>query len=134
MTMKGGRIMENKNAGDRLGSWGEDQALAYLQNLGMGFVERNFRAGSGEVDLIMEDADMLVFVEVKTRRSLMYGPPEESITSTKIRRVYQAALSYLDQFESDHRDWRIDVIAIECTSDCRVRRIDHYPNIDVQLS
>jgi putative endonuclease len=124
--------MKDEQAVEQLGPWGEDQALTYLQQLGMDLIERNFRVASGEIDLIMEDADALVFVEVKTRRSLRFGPPEESITNTKLRRIYQAALAYLDQFECDHRNWRIDVVAIECMAKRRVRRLDHYPNIEVR--
>jgi putative endonuclease len=126
------RIMKDERAGEKLLSWGEGQALTYLQQLGMDLIERNCSVAGGEIDLIMEDADVLVFVEVKTRRSLRFGSPEESITNTKVGRIYQAALAYLDQFESDHRNWRIDVVAIECTAERRVRRLDHYPNIEVR--
>jgi putative endonuclease len=69
-------IQRNKN----LGRWGEDQALAYLISKGLVLLQRNFRVVVGELDLIMDDSGILVFVEVKTRRSLNFGAPEEGIT------------------------------------------------------
>jgi putative endonuclease len=78
----------------------------------------------------MDDSGILVFVEVKTRRSLNFGAPEEGITLTKIKRIYQAALEYIELKNLFDREWRIDVVAIECTHELKVSRIDHYPNID----
>ena len=112
------------------GAWGEDQALAFLESRGMVCVTRNFRVVCGELDLIMDDSGVLVFVEVKTRRSLSFGAPEENVTPAKIKRIYQTSLEYLELNELFDRDWRIDVVAIECTYDLKVLRIEHYPNIE----
>ena len=113
----------------RIGQWGETQALQYLETKGMRLVERNVRAGNGEIDLIMEDSSDLVFIEVKTRSSLQYGSAEESVTEMKKRRMYEAAASYLDQHDLHDVAWRLDVVTIQCTPDRRLIRLDHYANI-----
>ncbi|MCK4741179.1 MAG: YraN family protein, partial [Anaerolineales bacterium] len=62
----------------RLGEWGEAEARRYLETMGYVFVDRNYRAQEGEIDLVMQDGDIVVFVEVKTRTSNKFGAPEES--------------------------------------------------------
>jgi putative endonuclease len=112
-----------------LGSWGEQRAAEFLARMGMVLVTRNYRVPEGEIDLIMEDSGTLVFVEVKTRASLRFGNPEESIKKRKLARMYQAAHAYLESQEVEPIDWRFDVIAIVCSADREVRRIDHYKGI-----
>ncbi len=65
----------------RLGEWGEAEARRYLETMGYVFVDRNYRAQEGEIDLVMQDGDIVVFVEVKTRTSNKFGAPEESEAS-----------------------------------------------------
>ena len=62
------------------GRMGEDRACLYLEEKGMVLVTRNFRCKHGEIDLIMKDGSVFVFVEVKTRRSRLYGEPIEAVT------------------------------------------------------
>jgi putative endonuclease len=124
--------LKGKNDPHSVGAWGEDQALAFLECRGMVCIDRNFRVVVGEVDLIMDDSGILVFIEVKTRRSLNFGDPEEGITPAKMNRVYQASLEYIDLNHLFDREWRIDVVAIKCTHDLKISRIEHYPNIDYQ--
>jgi len=112
-----------------LGIWGERRAYEFLEQKGMILIERNFRVREGEIDLVMEDAGNLVFVEVKTRSSLQFGAPEDSIHKRKLDRLFKAAHAYLEGLENSEQDWRIDIVAIECTSDRIVKRLDHYPNI-----
>ena len=57
------------------GRMGEDRACLYLEEKGMTLVTRNFRCKHGEIDLIMKDGSVFVFIEVKTRRSRLYGEP-----------------------------------------------------------
>jgi putative endonuclease len=113
----------------RLGLWGEEVALKHLEAKGMVLLARNFRVAAGEIDLIMRDDDMLVFIEVKTRRSLAYGSPEESVTGKKLGRIYKAALEFLERNDCGPSAWRIDLIAIECSRERSITRIDHYPNL-----
>jgi putative endonuclease len=125
--------MDKQEHRESLGEWGEREALGFLQQSGMSFVDRNFHCTTGEVDLIMQEGEILVFVEVKTRRSLRFGAPEESITKTKLARMYQTALAYLDITKQMDREWRMDVVAIVCDRARRVTRMDHYANLQGPL-
>lgn len=96
------------------GNYGEDLAVKFLQEKGYDIVERNYRYGHGEIDIVAKIKDILVFVEVKFRKSLEFGPPELAITRTKQKQVRKIAELYIyDKGEKiDFEDARIDVIAI----------------------
>lgn len=76
-------------------------------------LERNFRCRYGEIDIVAEDEHDLVFVEVKTRRGVAYGRPEEAVTLRKQRKLIELALYYLDLHACSERSWRIDVVAVQ---------------------
>lgn len=101
-----------KNYNHSLGSWGERLAAAYLAERGFEILERNFYTPYGELDLVMRRANEMVFVEVKTRSSEMFGWPELALTPKKRAHLLNAALYYLEQHPEFEGDWRIDVIAI----------------------
>ena len=96
----------------RLGALGETVAAAHLEAQGLNVVDRNFRTRYGEVDLIAEDSGTLVFVEVKTRRSLAFGAPEESVTPRKRARLANVAAAYLQLHGLEQQNWRIDVVGV----------------------
>ena len=96
----------------KLGKTGEDLAVAFLQRKGYTIVERNFRILQGELDIIAQDGEYLVFVEVKTARSLAFGAPETWVTRRKQMQIGQIAAAYLQQKEYGEIDCRFDVIAI----------------------
>ena len=96
----------------RLGALGETVAAAHLEAQGLKVVDCNFRTRYGEVDLIAEDSGTLVFVEVKTRRSLAFGAPEESVTPRKRARLAKVAAAYLQLHGLEQRNWRIDVVGV----------------------
>lgn len=100
--------MGNKALGDR----GEDAAAAYLTNVGMTVVERNWRAKSGEVDIVALDGEQIVLVEVKTRRTVSAGTPEDAVTPTKQRRYRRLAQAYLAHAGTPEASVRFDVISI----------------------
>jgi len=79
----------------RLGRLGEDRALAHLQTQGLTLLERNFLCKSGELDLIMLEGPMLVFVEVRRRASSRFGGAVYSVTPAKQQRLLRAAQYYL---------------------------------------
>ena len=110
------------NARQSLGKRGEQYAAQYLTNHGYAVRARNWRCPVGEIDLVTERDGMLIFVEVRTRRSDRLGTPEESITPTKRARLIAAAQTYLDEQGQADRDWRIDVVAIEIGSRGDVKR------------
>ena len=92
----------------------ETHAAAYLRDLGYRILAKNVRCPGGELDLVAEDDGVLVFVEVRARRSGVFGDAAESIGSQKRRRTIQAAESYLQEHPADaDRPSRIDVVAIQ---------------------
>lgn len=112
-----------------LGRWGEEQAAAYLADSGFMVLERNWRARSGEIDVIAGDGDTLVFVEVRTRRSTgRFGTAEESVDSRKIRQVRETAQLYLHMVKLHGRKCRFDVIAVTGSPEAGKPAIRHIPN------
>lgn len=112
----------------RLGMAGEGLARRHLESKGYTIVAANVRFASGEIDLVAEHGGTIVFVEVRTRRGTGTGSPEESITPKKRSKMTAAAQEYLQVHESEERDWRIDVVAVEIGHDGRLRRIDIIEN------
>jgi putative endonuclease len=110
----------------RIGAWGEEIARQYLETKGYRILARNWRTQEGEVDLVAQDGETIVFVEVKTRTSKEFGWPEESITVTKRRRLQRSAMAYLSDQDLIDILWRIDVIAIDRNHSGGVERLDHY--------
>jgi len=98
----------------QLGWRGEETVRRWLERRGFVFVERNFRTRYGEIDLIMRDGDVLVFIEVKTRRSRTFGAPEESISERKLERMEAAAEAFC-QRHAQIGPRRIDLAACEWT-------------------
>lgn len=95
-----------------LGRLGEDIAAAYLVRSGMHLLDRNVRLGRGEIDAVALDDGTLVIVEVKTRRTVVTGVPQESVTAAKLRTLRALTGRYLAEHSPPHRDLRIDVIAV----------------------
>jgi len=94
-----------------LGKWGESQAADYLQTHGLRIICRNYRCPLGEIDIIAQDGDCLVFCEVKTRSSNKYGLPQEAVVWTKQQKIAKVASWYLGSQEVT-MDIRFDVVAI----------------------
>lgn len=95
-----------------LGSWGEKFAREYLEEQGLDFVMQNFLCKMGEIDLIMRDGKVLVFVEVRVRHTQKHGDPLESINYRKQLKVRRTAEFYLQKYAQDD-EARIDVIGID---------------------
>ncbi len=96
----------------RLGERGEDAAAAYLERAGMTVIERNWRGTQGEVDIIALEDETLVLCEVKTRKTVSQGTPEEAITPAKQRRYVRLANAYMQQAGLDEVPVRFDVVSI----------------------
>ena len=95
-----------------LGQEGERIAEAYLRKKGYSLVERNYRCSVGELDLVVLDRRVIVFVEVKTRTDERFGAPLESVGKRKQQRIIKAALFFLSQHRLHHREARFDVVGI----------------------
>jgi putative endonuclease len=100
------------NAKQALGKEGERIAEQYLKKKGYKVVERNYRCAAGEVDLIVLDRRVIVFVEVKTRSGHQFGTPLEAVAPRKQRKMMLAAQFFLSQKKLHQRDARFDVVGI----------------------
>ncbi|KAB8289255.1 endonuclease [Bifidobacterium ramosum] len=103
----------------RLGSLGEDYAALWLQRQGCTILDRNWRTRYGEIDLIaLTHQRVILFVEVKTRRSTRFGVPQEAVTARKRMGLRRAGVQWLTDPEHRfaHRGVRFDVIAITVPS------------------
>lgn len=111
-----------------LGRSGEDLAAEYLVAHGYTIMEKNYRTPYGEIDLISQTGNAIVFVEVKTRASKSLGPPEISITPRKQEHMRSAADYYIQQHPEMDNDWRIDVITVQVGGIKELPLIDHFEN------
>jgi putative endonuclease len=94
----------------------ENKARRFLNRQGLIFIDRNYHCRMGEIDLIMEDADTIVFIEVRYRKSELFGGAMASVTPKKQQRVIKAAQHYLNEKKIWHRNVRFDVIAFSQNS------------------
>jgi putative endonuclease len=95
------------------GSIGEDLAVLFLEKKGFKILARNYRFERGEIDIVAEEGEELVFVEVKARRTSSYGAPEDAVTDEKQEQIRAVAEGYLFEKNIDNRPCRFDVLAIE---------------------
>jgi putative endonuclease len=114
--------------GDRrqLGAEGERRAAAHLERRGYRVLDRNVRAGGVELDVVAERGGLVVFVEVKTRRSSGPGAPEEAVDRRKQARLVQGARAWLRGRRRRYRAARFDVLACEVRPDgsWRIRHLE----------
>lgn len=96
---------------NKLGPKGEDIAAEYLRKKGYKLLHKNWRKGHHEIDLIVRNSNCIVFVEVKTRSSRQYGPPELAVSWKKQRHLAQAADGYMKQLHSPYSA-RFDILSI----------------------
>jgi len=96
----------------RIGDMGESLAVTFLKKNGYEIVEQNYRSALGEIDVIARDGGVLVFVEVKARRTDRYGGPKWAVTPQKKRKISMLALEYLKKTGQMDTDARFDVVAI----------------------
>lgn len=95
------------------GRRGEDIAALFLTGKGYRIIERNWRCPVGELDLIAQDQDTLVFVEVRSRSGARFGLAEESITPAKQARLVELAQTYVQEKALAAQRLRIDVVAVQ---------------------
>lgn len=114
-----------KNFNRQTGGVGERLAEEYLIKKGYELVLRNYSTRYGEIDLIMRDKDILVFVEVKTKIGINFGSPEEMFTRGKYEKVKRMATMYL---KGKDVACRIDMVGVEMGEDLKIR---HYENVVV---
>ncbi|MDP6625328.1 MAG: YraN family protein [Nitrospinota bacterium] len=94
------------------GKQGEKMAANYLKKNGYKIVEKNYHCKFGEIDVIAMDGDVLSFIEIKTRSSKEYVPPEFTVTKHKQSKIKRSACHYLGRHGIENRDCRFDIVAI----------------------
>ena len=118
----------NRSFRKDIGDWGERKAAELLRNQSYTILETNFRCRTGEIDIVAQDDDCLVFVEVRTKSGTNFGSPEESITNTKKQKLISAAMTYIQGHEDAPESWRIDVVAIQLTPTHKHLHTEHIKN------
>ena len=113
----------------RLGALGENLAEDFLRKKGFRSIARNHTNTFGELDLVMQDGEEVVFVEVKTRQDLSHGYPEEAVTSEKLLHIARAGEAFLKKQCWEEKRFRIDVVAVQLTGDDP--QIDHFEAVDM---
>ena len=103
---------------------GESLAVKHLKARGCEILAQNYRARRGEIDLIVQDGEFTVFVEVKTRRSLRFGLPQEAVTLQKQRQISKVALAYLQSHNLLDAPCRFDVIAIHLSPQLELLKLE----------
>ena len=100
--------MENR----KKGSLAEDKAILFLKNKGYNILYKNFYTMYGEIDIIGEKNDLIVFFEVKYRKSLKNGYPREAVSKTKQQKIKKTALLYISKNNIINKDFSFDVVEI----------------------
>lgn len=108
-----------------LGKWGEDEAVLYLEDQGYVIIDRNWKMGRRDLDILAytPDGNTLVVVEVKTRTGAEYQQPEEAVTQSKMRSLAIAANAYVKECQVN-KELRFDVISIVGCAH-RVKSLQH---------
>lgn len=113
-------------ASKRYGNLSERRAQKFLEARGFTFVRANYRTPFGELDLVMCDANCLVFVEVKARRTGQAGLPAEAVNSQKLKHLIRAAQSFFRN-HPHNGPWRIDVVEINGST------VNHLSNVTASV-
>jgi putative endonuclease len=117
----------NRPAHLRWGNRGERAAKRYLKKLGWRFLTANFKSKRGEIDLIFRDADVLVFVEVKTRSEGQWTRPAAAVNREKRRKIALTAFDYLRKIKNPRVKLRFDIVEV-LHEGGKVRELRHLPN------
>ena len=110
------------------GILGEKLAKDFLKKRGYHIWETNYRCPEGEIDIVAKHKDSLAFIEVRTKKSLEFGSPEESITPAKRERMKATAARYRQTHHNLPPLWRIDMVAVELNQEGKPSRIELIEN------
>ena len=95
-----------------LGNAGEKIACDFLQHAGYKIITQKYRAKTGEIDIIASKGGVTVFVEVKTRRSLLFGTPAQAVSKNKQDKIINTAWCFLQQTGKTNSQFRFDIIEV----------------------
>lgn len=111
----------------RLGEFGERLARLFLSQRGYEVISQNYRTRFGEIDIIAQKENRLFFVEVKTRTTDEFGPPQEAVTRYKLNRLRRTAEIYLLAKNLPNQDFQIDVVSVEIDKANKKAKIRRWP-------
>jgi putative endonuclease len=106
------QVTDTKGEKKELGRRGEELAAQYLRRNGYELIQRNYVCKMGEMDIIAKEKDTLVFIEVKTRTSTTFGPPQLAVNPKKQLQMSKVALYFLKEKKLENAKARFDVVAI----------------------
>ncbi len=113
----------------KTGSLGESLAVKFLLGKGYEVIETNVRILKlGEIDIVAREKETVVFVEVKTRRCLDFGLPQEAVTHRKQEKIKRCAYAYLKKINKENSFFRFDVIAIQMSEYNNENKVEHLIN------
>ena len=114
-------------AHNELGKWGEDKASEFLQLNGYQIIERDWKSGRRDIDIVATNGTEVVFVEVKTRRNSLYGAPEEAVDYRKLQSL-RLAINHYIKYRHINCDVRFDIISVVGTVG-QEPKIDHIKGV-----
>lgn len=100
-----------------IGFYGEDLALSYLESNGYHILDKNFKTKTGEIDLICSYKGLIIFIEVKSRYSTLYGKPLEAVTYSKQKQIINLSKLYILKKKLFDHNFRFDVIEVNFKND-----------------
>jgi putative endonuclease len=104
--------LRKKSTGNLNGIIAEKIALTFLTNKGLSELKTNYRSKYGEIDLIMNDIDTVVFIEVRYRSNTKFIDPIETIDKNKVQRIITTSQIYLQEFPEHDKLYRFDIITL----------------------
>ena len=116
---------------NELGAWGEEQAANYLIHKGYTIIERDWKSGHRDIDIIATDGEVVVFVEVKARRNRVFGEPEDAVDYMKMQNL-RAAINHYIKYKNVRQEIRFDVITVVGTpygGEAEITHIEDVPTI-----
>ena len=115
---------------NELGQWGEEVAVTYLLRMGYFIRERGWNSGHRDIDIIAVDEDVLVFIEVKTRRNRLFGEPEEAVNYKKMYNLRRAINHYVKYMHTDQKI-RLDIITVVGTPEGGTPEVTHIQDVSL---
>ena len=125
---KGARINNAIAPNNELGTWGEEQAADFLIHKGYTILERDWKSGHRDIDIIATNGQVVVFVEVKARRNRIFGEPEDAIDYMKMHNL-RAAINHYVKFKNIRLDIRFDIITVVGTPYMGQAEITHIEDV-----
>ena len=113
---------------NELGTWGEELAAHYLQEKGYTIMERDWKSGHRDIDIIAQNGRTVVFVEVKTRRNRTFTEPEDAIDFRKLQNL-RAAINHYVKYKHINFEIRLDIVSIVGTPEDGHPDINHFEDI-----